>query len=582
MTTPLIVEPRLRRIVAASLDRARAQHADTQSSDEAQSMFERYALDPLRMLDDGLVWIYSRDYGGRVPFEAFDYQREALDDWIDRERLKAERVLAFRDTHVEKTRQMGCSWLFAYGAWWAVKFWDAQGLTLSLKSKEIDDGGEKSSWKSLHGKIRFIDKNAPAWLREHAPLRFTGGTPSYIKSATRPDSSFIIGEGQTADPGRGGTFMFAVLDEFARVEWDSLVMSAVRSACPNGKAYLSTPNGTDNEYFRLGHPRKRGIRYVRMHWSQHPRYGAGQHVAGADPETCEACRLTLLGVSTDAAGDETYARVDGAHRYYGRLVSPWYDATVEDMTDEEIAREIDINYSASLAARVYTEWSEERHVVHGPVPYDEALTLELGWDYGLDCTSVLICQDHPTEYRLIGELEVADQTPDQVAAGVRGVLREVGVPDLILSPGWTRQLYCVGDPAGEARSLNTGRSLVQDYALQGFAIRSTPRRVATTILAVKRLMRGTPKRLVVAGDQCPRFVQHAGANRWPTDASGKRRAGAPLPLDDAHNHAMRAFAYLVSAKWPPVEDTSGDAGPMGMYDDPLDDMGTDLRYEMKL
>jgi hypothetical protein len=216
---PLVVEPRLRGILAASVDKARAQHASAADTDRQQGLFERYAVDPLRMLDDGLVWIYSRDYGGKIPFDAFDYQRQALAEWIDLDTLKAERVLRFRDVHVEKTRQMGCTWVFAFGAWWAVKFHEAQGLTLSLKSKEIDDGGEKSSWKSLHGKIRYIDKNAPAWLREHAPLTFTGGTPSYIKSATRPDSAFIIGEGQTADPGRGGTFMFGLLDEFARVEW---------------------------------------------------------------------------------------------------------------------------------------------------------------------------------------------------------------------------------------------------------------------------------------------------------------------------------------------------------------------------
>jgi len=66
-----------------------------------------------------------------------------------------------------------------------------------------------------------------------------------------------------------------------------------------------------------------------------------------------------------------------------------------------------------------------------------------------------------------------------------------------------------------------------------------------------------PKPLVVAIDQCPRFVEHAGANRWPTDANGNRvRAGGPL--DDEHNHAMRAFAYYVAKKWPAaVEEDDG-------------------------
>lgn len=564
MSTPLVVEPRLRRIVAASVDRARAQHASAARSDETQSVFERYALDPLAMLDDGVVFIHSRDYGGRVPLEAFDYQRDALAEWIDLDKLRRERVLEFRSVHVEKTRQMGCSWVFGFGAWWATVFHDAQGLALSMDASDIDDRGKNSTWKSFFGKVRYIDRNAPAWLQERSPLDFTR---LLVQSRTRPSSSFIIGEGQTTDPGRGGTFTYAILDEFARVEWADSVLAAVRRACPRGMAMISTPKGTGNAYYATAHPRNRAWRYLRMHWSQHPLYGAGQHVSGEQPATCERCRLTLLGVSVNASGEEVYEPVEGAHRYLGKLVSPWYDDAVEGVPDEEVAAEVDIDYSGSLPARVYREFDSNRHVVNGAVPYDASLPLELAWDYGLDCTSVLICQDHPSEYRLIGELEVSDQTPDQVAAGVRGVLRELGVPEMELSPGWTKILYCVGDPAGEARSLNTGRSLVQDYALQGFSITSRPRRVSATITAVKRLLRDKPKRFVVAGDQCPRFVEHIAANRWPTDVGGTRKPGAALPVDDMHNHALRALAYLVTIKFHPEADDFGDPGPSGEMDD---------------
>lgn len=581
MTRPLVVEPRMRRIVGNALDRARAQHATAERADQTRSVFERYALDPFAPLDDGVIWVHSRDFGGRVPLDPFEHQREALTEWIDIPRLQAERKLRFRNVHGEKSRQMGWSWIFSYGMWWAVVFHEAQGLALSLDADEVDDGGSRSTLKTIFGKVRYIDSNAPAWIREASPLDFSRLS---IRSRIRPDSSFIIGEAAGPNPGRGGTFLFALLDEFARVSWADQVLAAVRRACPSGIAMGSTPQGTANAYYRAAHPRTRAWRYVRMHWTQHPLYGKDQHLAGAEPETCERCRLTLEGVSIDAQGEEVYTPVDGAHRYYGKVTSPWYDDAVEGVPDEEVAAEIDIDYTGSLPARVYSEWDEHRHVVAGAVPWEETLGLpELAIDYGLDCTSVLVMQDSPSELRVIGELEVANQTPDQVAAGIRGVLAELGMDPTFLSPGWTRQLFAVGDPAGENRELGTGRSLVSDYALQGFSIRSTRRRTSATINAVKRLMRGVPKRLVVAGDQCPRFVQHAGANRWPVDLAGKRRPGARDPLDDEHNHAMRAFAYYVAEKWPPPEDTSGDPGPTGAWDDDAPSgSSVDLSYGMAL
>jgi hypothetical protein len=58
-------------------------------------------------------------------------------------------------------------------------------------------------------------------------------------------------------------------------------------------------------------------------------------------------------------------------------------------------------------------------------------------------------------------------------------------------------------------------------------------------------------------------------NRWPTDALGNRRLSATVPLDDEHNHMMRAFAYLVVAKFPPTPP------PMAARADPWDERGED-------
>lgn len=573
---PLNRDPRLSGALAASIDRARAQSAASRGEGEIESTWERWALDPFALLEERLVHIYSRDWDGRVPLEAFDYQLRCIGDWIDREHLRAARRLRFRDTLVEKSRQLGMTWIFAYAVWWAVVFHDAQGLVLAQKLNDVDDGGEANTWGSFFGKVRYLHENGPQLVRDRVELTFKHGPPASVTPTDREDVAYVLGEGATQSPGRGRTLTFALLDEAARIPFDVAVLKAVRLACPNGKALLSTPWGIGNEFYRLRKRASAGWRINRVHWTEHPIYGAGAHVSGEEPETCEACRLTL---EADAAGTDP-AIVAGAHRYLGRLVSPWYDETVLDMTDEEIAEELDIDYTAALPGRVYREWDQGRHCVRGRVELEEALGVELAFDYGLDCTSVVVMQDTPTELRVIGELEVSDQTPGEVAESLRGVLASLGAHPRLLEPSWTRAMHAVGDPAGEARSLTTGRSVVQDYAAAGFNIRSTPRSIATTINSVKRLLRGYPKPLVVAIDQCPSFVEHFGANRWPTDANGQRVRSAG-PLDDRHNHAMRAFAYYVADKWPaPVALDAGEVTPVQEIDESRPDSG--LEYDMAL
>lgn len=582
MTAPVVLggralrrDPALARPLEAMIDRARAQSAAARGEGELESQWERWALDPFELLDSGLVHIYSRDWDGRVPLEAFEYQRSSVADWVDLEHLRAERRLRFRDVIVEKSRQLGMTWIFAFAVWWAVVFHDVQGLVLAQKLNDVDDGGEANTWGSFFGKVRYLHENGPTLVSSRVELDFKHGPPAMLTPLDREDSTFVLGEGATQSPGRGRTLTFALLDEAARIPFDQAVMKAVRLACPTGKALLSTPWGIGNEFYRLRKASSPGWRIRRVHWAEHPLYGRGAHVSG-ELEGCVACALAL---AAEARGADP-ASVPGAHRYLGRLVSPWYDATVVDMTDEEVAEELDIDYTAALPGRVYREWDQGRHTVRGRVPLEESLGVELAFDYGLDCTSVVVMQDAPSELRVIGELEVADQTPGQVAESLRGVLAGLGAHERLLEPSWTRAMLAYGDPAGEARSLTTGRSVVQDYAAAGFVINSTPRSIATTINSVKRLLRGYPKPLVVAIDQCPNFVEHAGANRWPTDANGAR-VRAAAPLDDRHNHAMRAFAYYVASKWPaPVELDAGEVVPDHYLDDAPVDTGLD--YNMSL
>lgn len=543
---------------------------------------ERYARDPERWIEDFVIIASKFAAASRVGpmrMRLYPAQRKTIRSWVDVEHLRATGELRWTNVAIEKSRQIGETWLFAAVLAWALHYHDVHGLAMHTKSTKIDDGGTRSTIDSLFGRVRYIDRRLK---RGEVPglgtlvFRPFSREPAKIENAER--DSFWVGEGQTDNPGRGDTFDAALVDEAAFVEHGEQVYAALDEACPDGKALLSTVNGDDNFHARICDERPSGWTYLRLHWSEHPIYSQGLHIAGVTPAkqptlemakaaaVCDLCKGTLAGERWTSAAPQ-------AHRFPGKLASPHYDARVIGKTIEQVANELDIDREAALGGRVYGEFSSEVHVMEEPILFDELLPTELGWDYGLDCTSVIICQDAPTEYLVIGEVELLDRpgatvTPDVVAEMVRGELRELMLAsgmredrvEMFLEPEWTKRLYCRGDPSGDHRELGTGKPLTAFYAAEGFRILPPPpmltRRVDDSIRAVKRLFLGTPKPVRIS-PRCELFRRHAANNVWPTDALGRRRIGASKPLDNEHNHMMRGFAYLAVAKFPPPRTRPG-------------------------
>lgn len=560
---------------------------------------ERYARDPFAWIAETPIWVASKfGEGGRsrpVRFQPFPGQTRTIEAWVDLEQLRAANALRFRNLVAEKSRQIGETWLFAVLVAWILHHRaGSMGLALHKRSAEIDDGGTRATVKSLFGKVRYIDgrlgstnglpdPEARAALPGLGTLTFRPFSREPAKIENTRNGATLYGEGQTDNPGRGDTYDYVLVDEAAFVEHGELVHAALGDACPDGKAYFSTVNGDSNMHARLSDEKPQGWTYLRLHWSEHPVYGAGQHIAG-ELEDCPLCAGTRSGLAWNPEKPL-------AHRYPGRLTSPWYDQAVIDKTDEQVANELDIDRERALSGRVYSEFQTDRHVVPEGIPLDLGLehATELYWDFGLDATSIVVCQDAPEEFRVIGLLEMGDlfgttATPELVAARLRDYLGELGFPEERTTPAWTRRLTGIGDPAGHTRSLATNRALAADYNRQGFAIGKPPaqlcRTVDPSIRAVKRLLLGGPKPLRVCGVKAEVFARHMRNNVWPTDALG-RRTGT-TPLDNIHNHACRAFAYGILAKWgAPVEHQVPPHDPFeNREDDGRIDRG--LSYDMSL
>ena len=524
---------------AATLARAGAAafgELRSESERERASSIEPYRLDPILPLREGRITVWDPDAAAPVVWEPWPNQEEGIATWIDVEALAHGR-LDLRNVHIEKSRQEGDTTAFAYAVTWILNYWPVPLLVQHQDLGEIADSG--LTYDSFFGKVRFIWENWPRDLGR-APLAFTGGNNPIIRRADVP-TGFLVGEGQTPDPGRGGRYRGAIIDEAARLHFDRQGQAALTRAVPVGRVMLSTPHGEGNVYFEMRERRPRGWTFLRHHWTDHPLYSVGLHVAGEDPE-CVKCAGVVAELPYDPHEDDT-------HRYPGKATSPWYDEAVRELTDEQVAQELDIDYAASLVARVYPEFDAVVHVHHEPIPYDPALRIEIGWDYGVAPTAGVICQESPFEYRAIADFEVWDATPEAVDRIVRDELRAHGVTEAALALS-SEMFLAVGDPAGEARQLATGRPLVADYRALGWSIASRPARIASTINAVKRLLSpGQPKPLRIS-PTCTRLISHFKANRWPTDRRGARKPDAREPVNDEHNHMMRAFAYLVHYKWP--------------------------------
>lgn len=552
-----------------ALERHRARVTDQQL---------RYRLDPFEFIRELQVWDPVKLTF--TPFEPWDHQRELIEEWMDLELLRKTGVLRFRNTLVEKSRQMGDTVIVAAACLWVVTHHDAPLLMQHQDLQEVADSGP--TWDSFFGKIKSFHDTQPWWIGK-ARLKFVGGNNPIIRNVGHP-IRFITGEGQTPDPGRGGRYAAAVIDEAARVRYDQQAQAALQRACPDGRLMLSTPKGRGNVYYRIRTERPSGWTIIDHHWRHHPDYADGIHVAALAPDTstdpptpgghaaqpdemleralgCRLCTGTIFGRKWDPSRKV-------AHRYPGKLTSAWYEDAVRELTDEQVAEELDIDYTASLSARVYGEFDERTHVLD-QIPYEPALSIELSWDYGWDVTAVGVWQDAPGELRKIGEAEFTETLPSGVAAGLRETLRQLGVPDRLLVHDQTLSMLCVGDPAGRGTQLNSGEPLTADYLREGFSIADPgQQRVETTLKALKRLLNGRPKPVRYSRAGCPLTILHMQQNRWPTDAQGNRRVGSTKPLDDVHNHMCRADAYYATYKYPPPTDvplTPDERGPASAF-----------------
>ena len=287
--------------------------------------FAKYIIDGCRkdpiFFINAFCWTFDprREPFSRIPMILYPFQEEAV--------LEIANVINKEDLLIEKTRDMGASWLCILVFFWFWLFSKRKVLfLLGSRNESLVDNTENP--KSLMWKWDFTMRNLPNWLK---PKGYNENDHRRHLHILNPVTGSVCdGESTNKNFARGDRRTAILLDEFAAVDLGEQVLRATRDATKT-RIFNSTPMGTGNAFYDQ---RQRGTRRLRLHWTSHPLKNPGLYMTSDDGN------LKIL--------DPDNFPKDYKPILNGKIRSPWYDVECERAGNaREIAQELDIDYLGS-------------------------------------------------------------------------------------------------------------------------------------------------------------------------------------------------------------------------------------------
>ncbi|MFA5767075.1 MAG: hypothetical protein WC919_04080, partial [Candidatus Paceibacterota bacterium] len=285
--------------------------------DAAEYYLEACRRDPIFFLN-GFGWTYDpRLSNPYVPFILYPFQRDGV--------LSILEAINNHDLLIEKSRDMGASWICIGSCGWCWRFMPGfSGLFVSRVEEYVDKPGNP---KAMFWKLDCLLDHMPSWL---LPIGYDDSCRSKLHILNPETGGVIDGESTTGNVARGDRRTVILLDEFAAVIDGHRVLSSTRDAT-NCRLFNSTPAGTNTAFFDM---RQTGIARLRLHWSSHPVKARGLYTTDQDGK--------LKIINPEGYPDGYEPILDG------KLRSPWYDKEcTRTGSPQEIAQELDIDYLGS-------------------------------------------------------------------------------------------------------------------------------------------------------------------------------------------------------------------------------------------
>lgn len=419
-----------------------------------------------------------------IPFLLWDFQEHAANEII-----KA--IQEGYDLPIEKSRDMGMSWLLITILVWGWHFHQWEALVGSQKAENVDTRG---NIKALLEKARYIIERLPDWMVPH--LERGIHDKSMILVHPRHSTS-ISGESNNTNFGRSDRRKVILFDEFT--SWEQTDRAAWQSCSATTKCRipLSTPNtrGVNCYFYQIVQDhKKKGKPYLRLHWPLHPTFG-----------------------------DKLY------FDEYGNPRSPWYDSECKRAsTPAEVSQELDIDYEASMAGKVFGEFNMELHVDED-VAYDPLLPLYVSWDFGLDQTAIIWVQNDPRKKRHY----IIDEYVNDGRGEGDNILHYI---DIIDSKPYKKAIH-FGDPhSGENRSLTSGQSNADILRKHGIIFRSKRTKIATRVASGRNLLKD-----VRISPVCSLTIEMFAS--WQMRRPKTGMTTSEVPEHSIHSHIGEAYTY---------------------------------------
>ncbi len=291
------------------------------------------------------------------------------------------------DLLIEKSRDMGVSWLtlLVFQYYWLFR----AGSNFHLGSRKQETVDRRGDISTLFEKLRYNLDWLPPWMRPcgYVPARHD----NLLRLINPANGNILTGESSNENFARGGRYKAVLFDEFPFWDNDDAAFASAGQSTPC-RIVVGTPYGKANRFARLRFEGR--MNRITAHWRLHPE-------------------------KDDA----------------------WYAEQTARMSEDEVARELDIHYTLSLQHRVFSRFGERHKVPLQPV---EGRRIIRSWDFGYHCPACLFIQvDGDDAIRVLHE-EVGHQ--DLLSDFARRVL-QAGER---LFPGFAFEDVC--DPAGAQRS----------------------------------------------------------------------------------------------------------------------------------
>lgn len=237
--------------------------AEAKDNPSVQSdLFAMCARDPL-FYTNTFVWtIDPREDFPALPMITYkSFQDEGILTILD--------ALGKHDVGIEKSRDMGASWICLCAFLWRWHFRPLQLFLLLSRNENYVDKADNP--KAMFQRLDFVLKNMPYWLKPNI-------NRIKLHLGNTDNDSSIDGESTTGEAARGDRRTGILLDEFGAFEIADgfRALAATQYATPC-RIFNSTPAGVGNAHEKqisLIKSTGKG-KILRFHWSQHPKQRRG-------------------------------------------------------------------------------------------------------------------------------------------------------------------------------------------------------------------------------------------------------------------------------------------------------------------